>query len=193
MLRLCSFCRVKHSFFLVPCCFICLVLSSPKGVGCTEQKIDERTLNSVFQVSVKTTFSAVFSEKLPLFTAFLILTTLNNEYFFPLRPEKLIHFYKICRFPTLNDDSAAHCPALKNTLSHRFFFFFCSNTGNRLGSKRPPWLSSIVINVRLSAGRAISKQIRFRIQKKRELVFLQVVYVLTVGCNLWLLHFKVKR
>ena len=36
-------------------------------------------LNSVFQISVKTTLSAVFFEKLPLFTALLILTTLNIE------------------------------------------------------------------------------------------------------------------
>ena len=48
-----------------------------------EQRINERTLNSVFQISVKTTHFCsvlrVFFEKLPLFTAFLILTTLNIE------------------------------------------------------------------------------------------------------------------
>ena len=75
--------------------------------------LEQRTLNSVFQISVKTTPFAVFFEKLPLFAALLILTTLNTEWFFPLRPEKLTLFYKSSIFPTLKDDSAAHCPDLK--------------------------------------------------------------------------------
>ena len=98
-----------------------------------EQRIDERTLNSVFQISVKTILFAVFFEKLLLFTALLILTTLNTEWFFPLRPEKLTLFYKRCIFPTPNDDSAAHCPALKKVpFLIVFFFFFCSSIGTKL-------------------------------------------------------------
>ena len=46
-----------------------------------EQRIDERSLNSVFQITVKITLFAVFSEKLPLFKALLIFTTLNKDYF----------------------------------------------------------------------------------------------------------------
>ena len=34
----------------------------------------------------------------------------------------------------MNDDSAAHCPAWKNTLSHRF----CSSIGTKSTSKRTP-------------------------------------------------------
>ena len=41
------------------------------------------------------------------------VTPLNIEWFFPLGPEKPTLFYWSCIFHTLNDDSAAHCPALK--------------------------------------------------------------------------------
>ena len=45
---------------------------------------------------------------------------------FLLRLEKPTIFYKICIFPTLNDDITANCPALKKPFSSFFFFFFFS-------------------------------------------------------------------
>ena len=48
--------------------------------------------------------------------------------------------YKNSIFPTLNDDSAAHCPARKKYPFSSFFF--CSHIGTQLTSKRPhrdPW------------------------------------------------------
>ena len=54
----------------------CLV---PNWVPMLDKKIDEMTLTSVFRVSVKKTLFALLSEKLPLFAALLILTTLYNE------------------------------------------------------------------------------------------------------------------
>ena len=41
---------------------------------------------------------------------------------FPLRPEKSMFLYKICIFPTLNDVSAMHWPALKKNHFSSFFF-----------------------------------------------------------------------
>ena len=67
-----------------------------------EQRVNERTLNSMFRVSVKTTLFAVLSEKLPFSTALLILATLNNDCLFPLLLENPNLLYKICIFPTLN-------------------------------------------------------------------------------------------
>ena len=64
----------------------------PNWVPMLEQRINERTINSVFPISVKTTLFAVFSDKLPLFTALLILTTLNNEWFFSITTWKTDHF-----------------------------------------------------------------------------------------------------
>ena len=52
---------------------------APNWVPMLKQRIDENTLNSVFQISVKTTLFAVSFEKPPRFTALLILTTLNTE------------------------------------------------------------------------------------------------------------------
>ena len=58
---------------------------------------------------------------------------------FSLRPVKTTFLYKICIFPTLNDDSAMNWPALKkNPFSFFFFFFFCSSIGTDFCSKRPP-------------------------------------------------------
>ena len=51
--------------------------------------------------------------------------------FFPLGPEKLALFYESCIFHTLNDDSAAHCPALKK---YPLTSLFCSSIGTKLGS-----------------------------------------------------------
>ena len=62
------------------------------------------------------------------------VTTLNTECFFPLGSEKLTLFYKSCIFHTLNDDSAAHCPALKK---YPFASLFCSSIRTKLGNKRP--------------------------------------------------------
>ena len=67
-----------------------------------EQRVNERTLNSMFRVSVKTTLFAVLSEKLPFSTALLILATLNDDCLFPLLLENPNLLYKICIFPTLN-------------------------------------------------------------------------------------------
>ena len=55
---------------------------------------------------------------------------------FPLRPEKSTFLYKICIFPTLNDVSAMHWPALKK--NHFSTFFFCSSISSDFGSKRGP-------------------------------------------------------
>ena len=107
---------------------------APNWVLILEQTIDERTLNSVFWVSVKTTLFAVLSEKLPLFTALLSLTTLNTEYFFPLRPEKLTLFYKLYFFYPKRWQRCALPSSKKGTLSHRVF---CSRIGTKLACKHP--------------------------------------------------------
>ena len=51
----------------------------PPTVPMLELRIDERTLYGVVRISVNATLSAVLSEKLSLFAALLILTTLYNE------------------------------------------------------------------------------------------------------------------
>ena len=89
-----------------------------------EQRTAKLTLNSVFNIL----------KLIPLFTVSSQKVTLSNvvnlnAYFLPSAT-----FCKICKnipfsykngiFPTLNDDSAAHCQApKKSTLSHRFFLF----------------------------------------------------------------------
>ena len=98
----------------------------PGGVLSPQLGIDTGTMHrrkdSMFRHSMKTTLFAVLNEKLPLFTALIIVTPLNNECIFPLRPENPTLFYKDCIFPILNDDSTAHCQALKkSTLSHLIF------------------------------------------------------------------------
>ena len=55
---------------------------APNWVPMLKERIGDRTVNSVFRVSVKTILSAGSSDKQPLITALLILTTLNNECFF---------------------------------------------------------------------------------------------------------------
>ena len=62
---------------------------APNWEPMLEQRINERTLNSVFQISVTTTLFAVFFEKLPLFTDLLFWQPWTlSDFFFPLRREK---------------------------------------------------------------------------------------------------------
>ena len=86
-----------------------------KQVPMLEQEIDEMTQNSVFFCE-NNSFLCFFENSTFSPLAMPILTTL----FFPLRPEKLTLFYKICIFPTLSTLPRSE----KSTLSHRFFFFF---------------------------------------------------------------------
>ena len=79
---------------------------------------------------MKTTLSAVLSEKLPLFTALLILTT---ECIPKKRKQKNEHFY----FPTLNNDSDAHCPALKKYPFSSFLFVLFFKHRYQVGQQAP--------------------------------------------------------
>ena len=55
--------------------------STPTCVQILEQLFDKGNLDSVFSVSVKTTFFIVFSEKLPIFAVIvIILTSLDNGF-----------------------------------------------------------------------------------------------------------------
>ena len=90
-------------------------------------RIDKRTLYSVVRISVNATLFAVLSEKLSLFVALPVLTTLYNKCFFFHYDLTKRLFYKWWIFPTLNDDSAAHCPALENTFSS----YYCSSIGTK--------------------------------------------------------------
>ena len=103
-------------------------------------------------------FRSVFREPAPFFTALLILTTLDNEWFFHYDLKNWPFSTKFVFFATfngrkiLNDDSTVHCPALKRVpfiivffFCFFFFFFFCffvvvffSSIGGKLGSKHPP-------------------------------------------------------
>ena len=74
-------------------------------------------------LSVKTKLFAMLSGNLLLFTA-LLWITLNNECFLfhsNLKTDRVLHK---CIFPTLNDDSAANCPTLKQVPFFFCFFFF---------------------------------------------------------------------
>ena len=97
-----------------------------------EQRTTKLTLNGVFNIL----------KLIPLFTVSSQKVTLSNvvnlnAYFLPSAI-----FCKICKnipfsykndiFPTLNDDSAAHCPARKK------YRLFCSCIGTQLTSKPPP-------------------------------------------------------
>ena len=88
-----------------------------KQVPMLEQEIDEMTQNSVFFCE-NNSFLCFFENSTFSPLAMPILTTL----FFPLRPEKLTLFYKMCIFPTLSTLPRSE----KSTLSHRFFFCLTS-------------------------------------------------------------------
>ena len=65
---------------------------------------------------------AVYIGKILHFSRSSVTTRHHLSQRFSKHVNKTIPFsYKNSIFPTLNDDSAVHCPARKNYLSHRFF------------------------------------------------------------------------
>ena len=94
------------------------------------------TLNSLFDILKLILLFAVASQKLTLsnvlnYNAF----SLDSATFCTIcKKTHTLFLQKNCIFPTLNDNSAAHCPARKK---YPFSSFFFSRFGTQLTRKRP--------------------------------------------------------
>ena len=79
-------------------------VGSPKWVPMLEQRIDDRTLNSVFQVSVKTTLFADLSEKLSFFIALLRTTCIKGQKMPPFEIGLSFHILQLTSCRLQNKD-----------------------------------------------------------------------------------------
>ena len=106
-----------------------------------EQRTAKLTLNSVSDILKLIPLFTVSSQKVTLSN--LVIKKRSTLLLRQTFVKNIPFFYKNSIFPTLNDDSAAHCPARKR---YPFSSFFCSRIGTPLTCKRPHWGTNELAN-----------------------------------------------